>query len=476
MDDPDAGSSFTFIIHPDPDGAGIGTGGWLTTELTLASELGKPLRINVPAALLAGSEPNFESLKEGASAYPRLVLNGKTPADGALSSDSGSPQYSFNVEVIDNGGMKASGLQTIKVIVLDANEAPSFDQSTRQIEENSAVGSATYTEGALSDNVYVLDDDDVYVGGQTVSYTLNSGNTNDAFKLVKKDQNMQLQVKTANLNYEGTAGTSYFLSITVKDNADGGPFDTTYSTASNLADTATVTVNILDINDAPVLPDTNVSIFEDAKHGDCVQPTYLAASDEDRPKTELTYTLSVKGKGDASVFEVTPRPAADTGGVKRETSICIQSSANLGSKAQLSTNSMYTTTNGAGTCNCEYQFTLTVDDNAPDVSYVDPADGSIKTKTVKLEASATVTLRIGDVNAEPAFAPTNVCTLARSVKENALTGNFGAALVAQDPDTGVGGDRTDLFSSFGWNSRRVRPLHHGADLVWGRVLPGLCHE
>jgi hypothetical protein len=445
VDDPDAGSSFTFVIHPDPDGAGTGAGGWLTTEVTLTSELGKPLRVNVPAAVLAGTEPNFESLKDSVSAYPRLVSNGKTPADGALSSNSGSPQYSFNVQVIDNGGISASSLQTIKVIVLDANEAPSFDQSTRQIEENSPVGSATYTEGATSDNEYALDDDDVYPGGQTVTYTLNSGNTNDAFKLVKRGQNMQLQVKTANLNYEGTAGTSYFLSITVRDNADGGPFDTTYSPGSNLTDTATVTVNLLDINDAPVLPDADVSIFEDATHGDCVQPTYLAASDEDRPKTELTYSLAVKATsasaGDGSVFEAVPRVATDTGGIRRETSICIRSTANLGSKAQLSTNSMYTTTNGAGSCNCEYQFTLTVDDNAPDVSYVDPGDGSIKTKTVRLTASAIITLRIGDVNAEPAFAPTNVCTLERSIKENILPGNFGAALVAQDPDTGVGGDR-----------------------------------
>ena len=45
VNDADAGGSHTFIIELDPDGTGTGVGGWMTSNVALNSEIGKPLSV-----------------------------------------------------------------------------------------------------------------------------------------------------------------------------------------------------------------------------------------------------------------------------------------------------------------------------------------------------------------------------------------------------------------------------------------------
>ena len=45
VNDADAGGSHTFVIETDTDGSGPGLGGWMTSDVVLNSEIGKPLSI-----------------------------------------------------------------------------------------------------------------------------------------------------------------------------------------------------------------------------------------------------------------------------------------------------------------------------------------------------------------------------------------------------------------------------------------------
>ena len=408
VNDQDADSTFTFSIEPDLDGSGAGVGGWLTSPIQLMTELGNPLRINILAATSSGTAPNFEL-------GPRLVVNGAIPAAGDRTTG-----YKFNLKVVDNGGLPAGGsTAAVEIRILDSNEPPSFSTSTREINENSNVGDKVYTEGDTTETQYMIMDDDVTLGlsGQTVSLSIVSGNIGNAFELTKLTgvtDYFEIQVQTAVLNYEGEAGTSYYLNINIVD----------VEVTGNLAgaeSTATIEIKIINVNDSPTISAQSVSILESAKEGDCVTPATFSAEDEDLPAQTLTYVLTgppETGPYSSSVFDA----SSVTGG--RQGKICI-ASGGLGGGSNTLESSIYTQTGGSssssiGGCEtCVYSFTLTVTDTHP---------------TNPLSASAALTLSIGSDNKAPSFTA-GVCALSRSLPENTLPGTiFGAQIVATDPD------------------------------------------
>ena len=355
VDDLDAGGSHTFVIEPDTDGAGTGVGGWVTSDVVLNSEIGKPLSINVATAVLLGTQPNYEN-------PPLLIVNGATPAAGAATLPA---KYIFNLKVVDNGGLYADATTQITINLVDSNEAPSITTGTRIINENSLVNAKAFSEGDDTDTKYQIVDDDIVngVSVQTATLSIVSGNTGTAFKLSATTgvtDFFEIQVNNAILDYEGTSGTSYFLGINILDVGGTG--------GGGLTSTATIQIDIVDINDAPVLNDFAVSILETAVENSCVAPNTFSASDEDLPSQNLNYVLTQKGATTwFDVFEA--KNDADN----RQGQICIKANFPLtaggssGSTDQLQL-SGYTRTGGAsasqcGTSSCVYEFTLTVTDN-----------------------------------------------------------------------------------------------------------------
>jgi hypothetical protein len=134
--------------------------------------------------------------------------------------------YHLTVQVTDNGDPNLSNSATITINLNDVNETPVLNDATFAINENSAnttlVGQVTGTD---------VD------AGQTLSYAITGGNTSGAFAI---DSTGHITVaNVAALDYETT--TSFTLTITVTDN--GTP---------SLSDTATITVNLNNVDDTSV--------------------------------------------------------------------------------------------------------------------------------------------------------------------------------------------------------------------------------
>ena len=397
VNDPDTSSTHTFSILADPDGSGVGVGGWLTTSVHLNNELGKPLRINVAAAKLSGTAPNYEF-------PPLLVSNGATPAGG---NPTNPAAYKFNVNVIDNGGLAADGTTQIEIRIVDSNEPPSFTTEARRVNENSVSGTKVCAEGTCNDVVpdtkYTILDDDVGTSsnsGQTVTLSIVSGNLGSAFEIVPALDFFQVQVQTANINYEGSVGTSYFLGVTIIDVGGTGITD-------GETTTATIEIKIVDINDPPTLSAQSVSILKTAQEGDCVTPATFSGDDEDLPRQTLTYSLSEPAPLTAyhsGIF------VASTVAGGRQGKMCIASTVLGGNNLESSAYKQ---------ANSPYYFTLNIADNSAS----------------PLSATAVLTLSIGDINAVPVYTPVGVCDVDRSLPENTLPGTvFGASIIATDPD------------------------------------------
>ena len=140
----------------------------------------------------------------------------------------------FNVEVwAVEGGVRSNAL-TLTVTVEDANDAPVFLNNaldrTLNFEAEIAENTATGTEIA---RVGALDRD-----GDSVTYAITGGNTNSDFA-INADSGA---ITIANqLDFETTE--SYTLTVTATGlDANGDPDATT-------PDTATVTINVMDLND-----------------------------------------------------------------------------------------------------------------------------------------------------------------------------------------------------------------------------------
>ena len=187
--------------------------------------------------------------------------------------------FVFTLRVDDGGSPPLSVTATVSISVNDLNEAPVLEDCARDIAENSAVNSL------VGDTVAASDPDE----GQALSYSITAGNSAGLFKI--NQCNGQLQVQTAAVNYE--AQPSYTLTVRVVD--DGTPL---------LGDTASVSLSVLDVNEAPVLPDVSVTLAENSAAGIAVAT--VVGSDVDGGQT-LAY--SITGGNDNAAFAV----ASDTG-------------------------------------------------------------------------------------------------------------------------------------------------------------------
>ncbi|KPA13583.1 Cadherin domain protein, partial [Candidatus Magnetomorum sp. HK-1] len=159
--------------------------------------------------------------------------------------------------------------------VTNVNDSPVIANQTFSVDENSNLGTTVGTLVVSKTYSYVL------------TYTITDGNTNNAFTITPDSGIIKVNNKSA-LNYE-TAQT-YTLTVQVC----GGEY----------SPTATVLININDVNEAPVINSQTFSINENTASGTFAF-TVLATDPEN---DALTYTITGGNSGGAfSISETTGR-------------------------------------------------------------------------------------------------------------------------------------------------------------------------
>jgi len=194
-----------------------------------------------------------------------------TVANGAALDYETNPAFSLTVRVTDNGSPVLFGSGTITVNLANVNEAPIVGAHTFSLAENSAnatpVGTATYTDPDA---------------GQTHVFSITAGNTGGAFAINSSTGAITV-ANSAALNYE--TNPSFSLTVQVTDN--GSPVQ---------SGSGTITVNLTDVNEAPVVSPATFSLAENSANATAVGT--VAYSDPDTGQTHV-YAITAGNTGGA---------------------------------------------------------------------------------------------------------------------------------------------------------------------------------
>jgi len=291
--------------------------------------------------------------------------------------------YTIVVTGTDGGELSAEG--TVTISVTDVNEPPTINDASREIAENSPVGDP------VGEALEASDPD----ADQSLTYTIIDGNEEELFRIGRCSG--RLEIVQAKLDHERR--DQYQLTVMVTD--DG-------LNPARLSDTATITIDILDVNEPPVFEGGNLLVEENSEEDSEVGDA-LTASDVDAGQT-LTFTIS-GGDGDG-IFAIS------------EDGQVTVAKPELDYETQL-----------------EYSLVVRVTDDGDNPE--------------PLYTEATVTVQLLDVNEAPVIRSQTV-----SVDENSPAGTMVSPnLVATDVDAGdistfaVVGGSDDLFELAGTSLR-----------------------
>jgi len=175
-------------------------------------------------------------------------------------------RYDLIIQVMDNGQL--TGTTTIRVDVLDINEAPAWSSSNLAftVDENSPVGT-------FSDPINVIASDPDAADANKLKYTLYTSGT--PFSI---NSTGALSVASSSINFE--VKSSYSLLI--------GATDSNWDSLGALSTNQSITITINNRNDAPVGTDRIVTVNENAAKALLATAT---ASDEDFGQS-LSYGFS----------------------------------------------------------------------------------------------------------------------------------------------------------------------------------------
>ena len=162
------------------------------------------------------------------------------------------------------------------------NQAPSIQNQAFQLSENSANGTFVGAVIATAPDA-----------GQTLTYSILSGNTNGAFAINASTGILTVANSTI-LNYEVTP--TFPLIIKVLD--DGTP---------NLSSQATITVTLLNVNEKPVISNQTFSTIKNSANGTVIGT--IIATDPDAGQT-LSYSILSGNTNNA--FSINPTTTAAT--------------------------------------------------------------------------------------------------------------------------------------------------------------------
>ncbi|TKB54370.1 MAG: DUF4347 domain-containing protein, partial [Nitrospira sp.] len=179
----------------------------------------------------------------------------------------------ISTSVQDQATLNPSNMVFSTISITAVNDAPNIVDATVAVNENSANGSAVTN---VSDSFTGTDLDR---DGQAITYSITGGNTGGAFAINAATGAITV-ANSAVLDYETTP--SFTLTVQASD--------------GTLSDTAAITVNVTNVNEAPVLGgDATVSVAENT-----TGVGTFAAVDPDAGDT-VTYSLS---GADAGLFSI----------------------------------------------------------------------------------------------------------------------------------------------------------------------------
>lgn len=264
----------------------------------------------------------------------------------------------LTITVTDNGNPSLSASAVATITLTDVNEAPVVTPMAFTIFENSI-------NGAFIGTIAASDPD----AGQSRTFAITAGNTNNAFAINPSTGVLSVN-NSAALNYE--AITLFNLTVTATDN--GSPAR---------SGSAAVTVNLLNVNEAPVVTPTAFTIYENSVNGAFIGT--IATTDPDAGQTR-TFAITAGNTNNAFAISATT-------GV-----LSVNSSAALNFEA-----------------NPVFNLTITATDNGTPVR----------------SGSATVTVNLLNVNEAPVVAAQSM-----AVKTKSKTGTVVGTVSATDPDAG----------------------------------------
>lgn len=209
--------------------------------------------------------------------------------------------FNLTVTATDNGTPVRSGSAAVTVNLLNVNEAPVVTPTAFTISENSV-------NGAFIGNISATDPD----VGQTRTFAITAGNTNNAFAINPTTGALSVS-NSAALNFE--TSPVFNLTVTVSDN--GTPVR---------SGSATVTVNLLNVNEAPVVAAQSMAVKTKSKAGTVVGT--VAASDPDVGQTRTYVIVSGNGPANKPVFAINPSTGVIT--VKTSSSVTNSGTYTLG--------------------------------------------------------------------------------------------------------------------------------------------------
>ncbi|MDB5386172.1 MAG: hypothetical protein JWM11_1818 [Planctomycetaceae bacterium] len=206
------------------------------------------------------------------------------PATGALTVVNSTavdfetnPTFHLVIRATDNSSpTPASTTGNITVSLRNLNEPPIIPAQTLSIPENSAPGTLVGVVNAHDPEV-----------GQTVQFSIDSGNLNGAFA-INVNSGVLTVANPAALNFEANPVIS--LVIRTTDNA-----------TPSLSSTGIVTVNVLNVNERPVLSNLSLVIPENTPNGTVIGN--VSANDPDG-NAGLQYSITSGTLADA--FSIDP--------------------------------------------------------------------------------------------------------------------------------------------------------------------------
>jgi VCBS repeat-containing protein len=203
----------------------------------------------------------------------RIVVNDGAPLDHEI-----NPTFSLVVRVTDNGTPELSTSAIVTINVDDQEDPPIFDAwGPFFIAENSPTATTVGTVSA-----HDLDP------GQTVSYSIRSGNTDGAFSIDSRTGVITVANPLA-VDYE----TTQVFSLEVIATDTGAP---------PLSSSQTVVIFVTNGNEAPVIADQSFAIDENSALATLAG--VVVATDPDGGQT-LTY--SIVGGNEAGAFAIDPQ-------------------------------------------------------------------------------------------------------------------------------------------------------------------------
>jgi len=302
-----------------------------------------------------------------------------TVADSSLLDFEDKTSFTVEVQVTDSkgDGQGGAGLVTTQDITInlnDVNETPVFaeDPYTLTIEENSTVGTT------LGGGPIVATDVDADDQGSNLSYSITGGTGQSLFE-IDATTGVVTVASGATLNYEDQ--TSYTLDITVTDLLDG---DSNGEVGAVNMVTQTATVNLIDVNEAPVIDSANTAtVAENSANGALVTTVTANDVDEDDPP----FTFAITGGSGVGVFDIDE----DTG----EVTVIDQSALNFEGGTTSYTLDIQVTDNldgnGLGEVGSQLMdsYTLTID-----VTDVNDAPEVVAAPTLQIDENAAVSAEV----------------------------------------------------------------------------------